>query len=164
MFMNTNKTGLPYTVPWIDPDVAVHVDRLAALQATYNPIEAPIPARDPDISELYGHNGMVPNVFPLFRNPRYDRPLPVSDGMVGSYWLALLTHCQPIVERELGYSYPLVNDGEALFDIHALRITTVTVLHEAGVPIDIIQALVGHSSLMMTWYYRQMRLGEIHRA
>jgi Putative phage integrase len=164
MFMNTNKTGVLYEVPWIDPELAAHVDRLAKLQTTYNPIEAPIPARDPDISELYGHSGSVPTVFPLFRNPHYDRHLPVSDAMVRSYWLALLKHCEPIVEHELGYSYPLVIDDKALFDIHALRITTVTVLHESGVSIDIIQALVGHSSVMMTWYYRQVRHAELHRA
>jgi hypothetical protein len=163
MFVNTNKTGAPYSVPWIDPELAAHVDRLAKLQATYNSINIPIPARDPDISELYGYSGSVPSVFPLFRNPDYDRHLPVSDGMLSSYWLALLTHCEPIVEKELGYAYPLVNDGKALFDIHALRITTVTVLHESGVPIDIIQALLGHSSVMMTYYYRQVRDAELHR-
>jgi hypothetical protein len=163
MFMNTNKTGVPYEVPWIDPEVAAHVDRLAKLQTTYNPIEAPIPARDPDVSELYGHSGSVPSVFPLFRNPQYDRHLPVSDTMVRGYWVALLKHCQPIVNRELGYPYPLVIGDEALFDIHALRITTVTVLHEAGVPIEIISALMGHGSVMMTWYYRQVRLAQVHR-
>jgi hypothetical protein len=163
MFINTNKTGLPYEVPWIDPELAAHVHRLVKLQTAYNPIEAPIPARDPDISELYGYNGSVPTVFPIFRNPGYDRHLPVSDTMVRSYWLALLKHCQPIVERELGYSYPLVHGENAIFDIHALRITTVTVLHESGVSIDIIQALLGHSSVMMTWYYRQVRHAELHR-
>ncbi|EKS31066.1 VPA1269 family protein [Afipia felis] len=163
MFVNTNKTGTPYLVPWIDRELAANVARLAKLQTTYNPIEVPIPARDPDISELYGYNGSVPNVFPLFRNPDYDRHLPVSDSMASSYWLALLKHCQPIVEQELGYSYPLVNGDTAVFDIHSLRITTVTVLHESGVPIDIIQALVGHSSVMMTWYYRQVRHADLHR-
>lgn len=164
MFINTNKTGKPYEVPWIDAELAEHVSQLAKLQSTYNPISAPVLARDPDVSDLYGYNGDLPLVYPLFRNPQYDLHLPISDAMVSDYWRELLTHCQPVVERRLGYAYPLISDGKPHFDIHALRITTVTVLHESGVSIDIIQALVGHSSVMMTWYYRQVKFADIHRA
>lgn len=164
MFVNTNKSGQPYEVPWVDPEVAAHVDRLIKLQTMWNPIKTPIPARDPGVSELYGIDGSAERVFPLFRNPRYDRHLPISDAMLDTYWVALLKHCEPMVEQRLGFPYPLVHEDKAVFDLHALRITTVTVLHEAGVSIDIIQALVGHSSVLMTWYYRQVRYAEIFRA
>ena len=37
------------------------------------------------------------------------------------------------------------------FTLHSLRHTYVTYLREKGVPIDIVQRLVGHTSPMMTW-------------
>ncbi|KAA0073979.1 VPA1269 family protein [Tardiphaga sp. P9-11] len=164
MFVNTNKTGDPFDVPWIDPIIAANVERIAILQATYNPIQSPILAKEIDLSANYTGSRPFPTVFPLFRNPDYDMHQPVSDFIVANYWHDLLVHCEPIVERELGYPYPLIRGGNPVFDIHSIRVTTVTVLHEAGVPIEYIQALVGHSALVMTWYYRQVRYSEIHKA
>jgi hypothetical protein len=69
----------------------------------------------------------------------------------------LLRHCQVDVNKLFRREYPLVNDDGLVFDLHALRVTMVSNLLEAGVSIDIIRDLVGRATWMMTWFYNGRR-------
>jgi hypothetical protein len=163
MFFNTNKTGAPFEVPWIDHGLARSIVRMRDLQIRYNPIDRPIPARDPDVSDGYVDLTNFAEVFPLFRNPGHPGAVAVSSTRVLAYWKALLEHCQPLVNEALGDHYPLIADDEAVFDHHALRVTVVTNLLEAGVDVSIVQSLVGHATMVMTWYYNAKRNEQVHR-
>jgi hypothetical protein len=73
----------------------------------------------------------------------------LSATKVLSYWKDLLRHCQVDVNKLFRREYPLIND-DGLVSIHALSVTMVSNLLEAGVSIDIIRDLVGHA----TWPLR----------
>lgn len=164
MFLNTDKVnGKSYEVPWVDAEIASSVARLRELQVRYNPMRGPIPAIRPATTNKYV-NVPVADVYPLFRDPTSPLFLPVTDTQIQFYWRDLLAHCQPIVNEELGYEYPLLRDERPVFDIHSLRVTTVTVLIENGVSPEIVQMLVGHKSVLMTFYYNAVRDASVHRS
>jgi len=164
MFLNTDKVvGKAYEVPWIDADVAKAVMELRDLQVRYNPISQPIPALRPATTNKY-ITAQVSDVYPLFREPRSPLAQPVTEAQLAQYWISLLEHCQPLVNAKLGYEYPLIRDGNPIFDIHSLRVTTVTVLIENGVSPEIVQMLVGHRSVLMTFYYNAVRDASVHRS
>jgi len=163
MFINTNKTGPAYEVAWIDPETAKNVELIARLQAIYNPMNGAILARNPDRSSTYGYSADLPTAFPLFRDPKYDMHFPISDNAIARYWRELLAHCEPIIEQELGYRYPLFRNGQPIFDIHSLRVTLITVLHEQGVTLEVLQNMAGHLSIGTTSYYAVIRHGRVQR-
>lgn len=54
--------------------------------------------------------------------------------------------------------------GKMRFDFHSLRVTTATLLQEAGVPIGFVQRILNHKSLAMTLdNYNQPGLETLHR-
>jgi hypothetical protein len=136
---------------------------MLALQTKYNPISAsvkPIRSRTQEITR--GNPELFPDIFPLFRDPGRTDDRAVSDAKVLSYWKDLLRHCQADVNALFGYEYPLITDDGLVFDLHALRVTMVTNLLEAGVAIDIVRDLVGHATWMMTWHYNAMRTAKMN--
>lgn len=157
MHFNTNKTGPEFTVPWIHPELLKSIRFMQDLQQKYNPITHPIPARDPSTSDGFVDLTLFPSVYPLFRMPGHPASVAVTSGRVLSYLKKLLAHCQPIVEQKLGYKYPLVSDDGTVFDVHSLRVTVVSNLLDSGIDISIVQYLVGHTTVVMTWYYNARR-------
>lgn len=165
MYINTNKTSDGYEVPWIDEGLARNVKALEKVQRTFNPLKVLIKAVDPSFVSKYIPKEMAIAVAPLFRDPANDIGFPVSEAKVAQYWEALLRHCQPVIDARLKYHYPLFEaDGTPRFDIHSLRVTTVTMLIRAGVSPEIVQTLVGHMAMAMTWHYRKISPDEVHRA
>lgn len=163
MYVGLNKTGKRYTVPYIERGALRSVLDLARLQRSYNPIQRPVAQVEPNVRAKYTPADKVALIYPLFRDPDNGLNHPVSPQKIDTYWRALLQHCQPLVNESLGYDYPLLIGDRPRFDIHSLRVTMVTILSEKGVPMDIIQMLVGHSTVMMTWYYKRVSDGRIHR-
>jgi len=158
-----NKTGEPFIIPWVDPAVVDGFYRMLALQTKYNPIEAsvkPIQARTREITRV--NPELFPDIFPLFRDPASTADKAISDAKVLAYWKDLLRYCQADVNALFGYEYPLITDDGLVFDLHALRVTMVTNLLEAGVSIDIVRDLVGHATAMMTWHYNAMRSAKLN--
>lgn len=189
MFINTNKTGPEFEVPWIDKEVAKNVHRVIEWQKKYNPIDGPVKAtRVTQAQERYGDLDLFDDTFPIFRDPIDPLHKPLSDGRIASYYYDLLEHCEPILSAKLGFEVSLFDDegemddidqdegeeddiqqeviedvdaddqkprrrGRPIFDLHSLRVTGVTSLLAHGVPIEIVQRLVGHASEEMTWYY-----------
>lgn len=161
MWVNSGKSG-PHEVPWIHERLLAPVGELIKFQAFWNPIAKPV-AIERDIgfdSRLKKFKG---DSFPLMRDPANPLGHPISPERIRSYWVALLEHCQPIVDAELGYHYPLLLvDGAVNFDIHSLRVSVITTLLDHGVPVSVVQMLVGHKSPLMTWYYQDITNHKIH--
>jgi hypothetical protein len=161
MWVNSGKSG-PHEVPWIHERLLAPVAELIKFQAFWNPIAQPV-AIERDIgfdSRLKKSKG---EAFPLMRDPANPLGHPISPERIRSYWVALLEHCQPIVDAELGYHYPLLLvDGAVNFDIHSLRVSVITTLLDHGVPVSVVQMLVGHKSPLMTWYYQDITNYKIH--
>jgi hypothetical protein len=163
MWVNTGKTG-PHGVPWISPELIQPVLDMIQFQERWNPLHEPIRCEDPDyLDEVRVRTEETS--FPLFRDPSSKLALPLTKSKVLDYWRALLVHCQPLVDASLGYHYPLLlKDNSLNFDIHALRVTVVTTLLDNGVPVSVVQMLVGHATPIMTWYYYDLKDAKVHNA
>lgn len=163
MWVNSGKSG-PHEVPWIHENVVEPIRQMLAFQRTYYPIPNPVEIDDdPNFESRYKKK--KGSAFPLFRDPINKIGHPISKFRLLSYYKALLEHCQPIVDKELGYHYPLFSfDGTCLYDLHSLRVTVITTLLDHGVPAYVVQCLVGHKSLIMTWYYYDSTNYKIHSA
>ncbi|TIT92173.1 MAG: hypothetical protein E5W55_18625, partial [Mesorhizobium sp.] len=158
-----NKTGAPFVIPWTDVTVVDGFYRMLALQTKYNPIRKTVKANDFDSREITrGDPELYIDVYPLFRDPDDNQNAAVSDFKVLSYWKDLLRHCQEEVNKLFGYEYPLINDDGLVFDLHAIRVTMVSNLLEAGVSIEIVRDLVGHATAMMTWHYNGLRSAKLN--
>jgi hypothetical protein len=159
----SNKTGKPYTIPWVDAGIVDAFYRMLALQAKYNPIHRPakpIKKRTRELTRVDPER--LPDIFPLFRDPNDSHNMAVSDYKVLAYWKDLLRYCQEDVNKLFGHEYPLITEDGLVFDLHALRVTMVSNLLEAGVSLEVVKDLVGHATAMMTWYYNGLRSAKLN--
>lgn len=163
MWMNSGKSG-PFEVPWVHPELTAVISRMIEWQGRYNPINKPVTI-DNNVDFQSKIKRYVGESFPMFRDPNNRLHHPISSDRMRAYWVALLQHCQPLVNQTLGYHYPLLfADGSPRFDIHSIRVTMVTTLLDNGVPVSVVQMLVGHSTPIMTWYYQDISNYKIHTA
>lgn len=163
-FFPINKSG-PYETPWVDSETAQLITYMRDWQTRYYPRKTPVIAERDSLTKQYAAGDSIPAVYPLFRDPlSRSQSYPPTDSSIYRYWKDLLTHCEPIVNekrkkaadaagRVFRAEALLKPNGEPRWDIHSLRVTTVTTLIEAGVSPDIVALLVGHKSLAMTWHY-----------
>ena len=174
MFLGVTKTG-PYSVPWVDETSAQLFVKMRDWQARYNARRTPVVATRDSMRKQYSDEGAIPAVYPVFRDPRSRQGYPPTDQTFYDYWRALLKHCENIVNSERkayaeehGTPYEeesfFDSNGKPLWDIHSLRVTTVSTLLDAGVPISIIAELLGHQSVAMTWYYNPIDSALTHEA
>lgn len=163
MHLEVNKTG-SYEVPYVDPAAAHQYVQMRDWQIRFNPAKKSIAALRGKEKHLVDHD-LVASVYPVFRDPQGGALMqPPTDPTVNRYWIDLLKHCQPLVDETLGYEYPLVlGDDQPRWDIHSLRVTVVSVLLDNGVPIHVVQMLVGHATPIMTWHYKAVDLAAVHR-
>lgn len=113
----------------------------------------------------------------LFRDAANKTALlePVSKTRTKRFWYELLWELEKRLEKE-GITN---NDGSrislitywqdtrprgTIFDQHSLRVTGLTTMAGAGVPIHMLREFVaGHATILMTLYYLRPRAGEITR-
>jgi hypothetical protein len=175
MWINTSKTGKSYAVPWIPLDVAQNVQRLIDWQVRFNPIRAAVPDRDHAPRSKILDDRLVGRVFPIFRDPRLPEGTPVSEETLQRYFESLLEHCELEFNRQTGrnvsfFKYERIEKGPGkgnvakrpIIDLHSLRVTGVTILIENGVPLEIVQLLVGHATVAMTIYYHVVDQRKVH--
>ncbi|QEE24397.1 tyrosine-type recombinase/integrase [Rhodanobacter glycinis] len=171
MFVNTNKTGRPYTIPWLPLEVARNVQSVIDWQGRFNPINQPVPDRDYSPSNRGGTDIFDEPVWPIFRDPGDPGNEPVSDGKLNSYFVALMEYCEKEFNQGTGRNISLFAEDRSecgkiirrpIIDLHSLRVTGVTVLIENGVPVEVVQQLVGHSSIAMTCYYYVVESRKVH--
>ena len=163
MHLAVNKTG-PYSVPWVDQATARAFQEMRLWQIQFNPRKSPVRASNSDIQIQYAGEGKIPEVYPIFRDPELRTSFPPTTGAIYNYWGALLGHCEKVVEQKLGHHEPLLVEGKPRWDLHSLRVTTVSTLLEAGIEPWIVSELVGHSSVMMTWHYKDVDPRKTHLA
>jgi hypothetical protein len=177
IFVNTNKTGLPYTIPWMSQVVLSTFWELAEWQLTYNSVDRPATPeqyRDREMpkASLRG----LPDIFALFRampsGKRSTPGIPVSHNMVVDAFNLLLLETErrwnilnPENEVSLILRYNKVTKQPdlAAYTLHGLRVRGITNLYKAGIPIEILSKIVaGHATVVMTLYYLLLEPAEIH--
>jgi hypothetical protein len=195
--VSTNKTQLSrrnrsaFTIPYFPPDVLWIVKRVLEWQKRYGPPAHLVKEVHEPTNEEYRNQGLAdfyPNICPLFRYPKQHSFYPPSHSQIAYFWGNLCAlwdaknalwkdpktrkFCQrpgcPKLSRP--YTRP---DGKqhqdlATYDLHSLRVSRVTALLDAGLPIGIVAAIAGHKSLAMTLHYysaeRQTLKVKLHEA
>lgn len=174
--INTNKTAdksapsgekAGYDIPWQNETVIRSFTQLREWQQKYNPQKKPTPFRSFP-RNIFGYTPTdrvlreTPDRFYLFRTPCGSDPfLPPTYNMCFNFWCELMAQLERVL-RDEGEDVEIVlswnkRSGEperVAFNIHGLRVATLTAFVEAGVPIEILSKLVaGHASILMTLYY-----------
>ena len=167
--VNTNKAAKNasdgYDIPWVDKRIIPWLIRLRNWQTKYNPLEKPTEWTNDFRStgskmsatrlKKYGHNAT--NCF-LFRDPTNKGSGPLTQDALSKAFSSLLYLIQ---EDEFPLAYIHGNNKKfrmstcrAYFTLHSMRVSLITAfVRDAGIAPEIVQKLVGHSSLVMTIYY-----------
>jgi hypothetical protein len=167
MFVNSG-----YEIPWENNEIIDIFCRTRDWQEKYNPCIRPLTRND-----LKGDKNMIisedvaeriDQLCFLFRDAadlRYPQE-PITESRMALFWIHLV--CE--LERRLEEQNERNRDGSAIrlvltwsstgqpksviFDMHTLRVTGLTALISAGVPIHILSEFVaGHATILMTLYY-----------
>jgi hypothetical protein len=178
IFVNTNKTGAPYVVPWQNGPLHKMLYDLVRWQETWNPIKSPIAPMDyVEAADEEDKNKLneLPTIFPLFRmlgvSRKGIRGAVPSARQTYDFWLLLMAE----VERRWNERNPdnpiaiVERKGEkgqiqtAKYNPHGLRVAGITLMLEQRVPIEIIsKVLAGHKTVLMTLLYAKFDYAVMH--
>ena len=177
--INTNKSQdknassgelAGYPIPWENEIVIKLLTDLRKWQQKYNPVKAPTAFSNINTTSVFGTIPSeiilkeIPDRFYLFRSPLssngFHPDSPPTDYQCRYFWRLLMTKLEEVLNYEgddvkiIGRSEVTGRTGEPAFNIHGLRVATLTALAENGVPIEVLSKVIaGHSSILMTIYY-----------
>jgi len=178
-FVNTNKTGQPYLIPWENEALHRRLYELRLWQEMHNPVAGPIPpslyvddVEDADEGKLEDY----PDIFALFRLQTARRSgrqgAPPNIRKTGEFWQLLMAELERRLALEAnGGPYPkLVKRQEktgqayaAKYNPHGLRVAGLTMMLAKKIPIEIISKLIaGHKSILMTLYYMKFEPSQVN--
>lgn len=170
LWVNTNKTAnyestqIGYPIPYVSPKLAELLQLYTAWQRRYLPeLRAPLSYRvfQDDVRESERPIDVKgPQIAPLFRDPSApDQARPIEYPRLSRFYTKVLAETQKRIELKYGHRLQLVIDNgkgkqKWAVDLHSLRVSGITNLIEAGVPLEVVQQFVaGHSTLVMTLHY-----------
>ncbi|WP_165923875.1 VPA1269 family protein [Paraburkholderia sp. BL9I2N2] len=180
LWINTNKTAeyntkqIGYVIPYVSEQLAGLLQLSIDWQKRYLPaLKAPVPyiAYQKEVREAPRPNDVVgPQIAPLFRDPRNpDQIQPVSYPKLKRFYIQVLAEAQKRIERKYGHKLKLVTDNGKggltwTVDLHSLRVSGITNLIEAGVPLEVVsQFVAGHATLVMTLHYLKYSPAKLRR-
>ena len=172
-YMPVTKTG-PNEVPFLPIQCANYFGKMRDWQIRYNPMKKPVKAERSKIEKDY-ETIEIPEVMPLFRDPKSRQGHPPTSEVIRSYLSRLLLHIEPmyneqrkrqLLSQNKSYNYIKLVDqkGKSLWDLHSLRVTIITLLIENGVSPHIVQELANHKSILMTFHYVELNAARTHEA
>jgi hypothetical protein len=169
MWINTNKTSNSesgsdgYSIPYVSPKVEELIQLQQSWSRRYLPeLKAPLNYREymQDVREYRPNVTEGPEVSPLFRDPtRPEQKGPITYSRLVRFYTYLLSVVEERIFDKHGHRLRLVTTDENgkrtwAVDLHSLRVSGITNLIEAGVPIEVVQQyVVGHKVLVMTLHY-----------
>lgn len=170
-----------YVIPWHHPDIISIVKRQLDFLIEHHPVSKPSNFMDinkKEIKQILGAEPtdavkkLIPSRFYLFRcklNPvEASRDFPPTKLLMIRAWNALMLEIQRRLEEE-GADYSVVSPDKmekfkngigggnsyiSYLTIHCTRVTGITRLEEAGVPINIISKFIaGHANIRTSYRY-----------
>lgn len=187
-YINTNKTqdrnddkhgdSAGYLIPWHNENVLKIFEHQLNWQKRYNPVRCATSYRDiPTATFGYSPSKRTlqetPDRFYLFRSPLSNRgtapAAPPTWNQCQKFWMDLMAKLE-VDLRASGEEATIITKWNqktaqaegCYFNIHGLRVATLTAFAEAGVPIEILSKLVaGHSTILMTIYYLKFNSAHI---
>jgi hypothetical protein len=169
--VNTNKTAKKayegYNIPWVDDRIIPWLIMLRDWQTKYNPLTEPtkwsneFKSGKSTESQLkkYGHNSLT--CF-LFRDPTMGGTRPLTQAKLSAAFSGILYLIQdkelPLaVLREKANTNKTLSSIKSLYTLHSMRVSLITAfIRDGRIAPEIVQKLVGHSSLVMTIYYTKV--------
>jgi hypothetical protein len=174
--VNTNKTSknayTGYDVPWVDERIIPWVIMLRDWQTKYNPLVEPTKwsneyKNSGKSSEYqlkkYGYNSR--SCF-LFRDPTKGGIRPLTQAKLSAAFCGILYLTQdkemPLAYLSNGLKTNRLTSFKTHFTLHSMRVSLITAfVRDAQISPEIVQKLVGHSSLVMTIYYTKVSAVDI---
>ncbi|WP_257173417.1 VPA1269 family protein [Colwellia sp. M166] len=174
--VNTNKTAknayIGYDVPWVDERIVPWIIMLRDWQTKYNPLVKPTKWTNEYKSsgkaseyqlKKYGYNSR--SCF-LFRDPTKGGIRPLTQAKLSAAFCGLLYLIQdeelPLAYLSKGLKSNRLTSFKAHFTLHSMRVSLITAfVRDAQISPEIVQKLVGHSSLVMTIYYTKVSAVDI---
>jgi hypothetical protein len=170
LWVNTNKTAkygadvVGYLIPYVSETHARLLGNIVAWQQRYLPeLKKLVPYEEyrDEVNELPRPADVKQHpIAPLFRDsstPNQARPIKYS--RLKSFYTLVLKETEDRILRKYGQKLCLVTtDGRGrlkwVVDLHTLRVSGLTNLIEAGVPLEVVsQYFAGHATLVMTVHY-----------
>lgn len=169
LWVNTNKTAefrsekIGYSIPYVSPELQALLIKMSVWEKRYLP-----PLTKPLSYRVYQKDVRIrsekivrgPEVVPLFRDPfKPNQDEPFDYARLKRVYTNLLSEVEQRIWRKYGQRLTLVTIGQNgqkkwAVDLHSLRVSGITNLIEAGVPIEIVSEFVaGHQVLVMTLHY-----------
>lgn len=190
LYFNTNKTqdinkigeekGQECPWPHLDDfrdDPYWLITKLSRWQSKYNPIAKPVKWADvPSTRRLRGKSDRVcathVDTCFLFRTPEDpgQESFPVAYSACFKTWQNLMEAYEELlidegVTHSDGSRIELTKDRRALITPHGLRTSLIThLILDAGMPIEMMVRIVGHTSFLMTIYYVKPSLARLQEA
>ena len=168
-----------YRIPWQNNALHRWLVKLRNWQQKYNPISQPTLWTELTRKHLGATKSeanlqeAAPTCF-LFReaaaqgkphsrgNTGNEERKCISDGRVVNLWTLLLAALEDRLQaakqniRLLKIRRKCVADSTPFFPLHALRVSLITALADAGMEMDILAKIAGHARIVMTLYYRKL--------
>lgn len=170
MWVNTNKTAsidaktVGYFIPYVSPELVKLFQTQVDWSVRYlPPLTSPLSYRYymQDVREIRPDvNLKGPEVAPLFRDPTSPaQKKPIAYTRLKKFYTVLLEETEKRILSKYNHKIKLITtnkNGKKTWavDLHSLRVSGITNLIEAGVPIEVVQQFVaGHKTLVMTLHY-----------
>ena len=176
-FINTNKTGKPWVIPWQNARVHKLLWELRCWVERWVPLKGPISSQEVADAEMpdEGYSASYPEVFPLFRMPAGRVSVGgtiVTRRQINQFWLDLMLEVQtrwnnarPPEKHEFfvelnRYGQP----SRSRYGAHGMRSAGITRMLQAGVSLNTVSRLgAGHATLLMTWRYWKLDPLQLHK-
>jgi len=171
--LNTNKTGKPYTIPYVPNEILKMLKEQIEWNRKYGfhfpkPIKAYEREKD-RIEENLLEDSVPLTAYPTLKQRK--RIGVIKDSMLMKFYHYLMKEVEKEIYEETGEKIVLTYETDNyrkqhknVFDIHSLRVSGITNLIEAGVPVEVVsQFVAGHSSVVMTLYYNKNSMEEINK-
>lgn len=177
LYINTNKTGNKYKIPYMPDDILDLLISQIEWNNNHNttitkPISSTEKRDDKNLSKS------IEYVAPLFLFPSLSNKINFSvltAPALQKFHCFLMMEVEKEIKIRTNKDIKLAEvetkvyaDGrpsksyKTIFDIHSLRVSGITNLIEAGVPVEIVsQFVAGHSSTVMTLYYNKNSIEDI---
>ncbi|MGB8419596.1 VPA1269 family protein [Paraburkholderia sp.] len=177
MWVNTNKSAqydskeIGYSYPYISSQFQELLLMQRSWQRRYlPPLRRLVPYTEyqNDTKERPRAAAKLKGIAPLFRDSRSaDQDKPIAYAKLKIFYTSLLAETQKRIEEKYGRKIQLVrmvgDKVRWLVDLHTLRVSGITALIEAGVPLEIVSRFIaGHHTLMMTIHYIKYAPSKLH--
>jgi hypothetical protein len=177
----TERMRSSYTIPFLPPDVLWILKEVSTYQERYGPpahlvkeVHEPVlqSRRNQALAEFY------PDICPLFRCREQHSYFPPSHKQIAYFWGKLCALWDDLNSRWVNPATGMIEARPGVpkmarpyigkqgntwwvanFDLHSLRVASVSSLLEAGLPLAMVAAMAGHKSIAMTIHYFKPELG-----